>query len=64
MFIGVRRQSGEIIVLDKESKAVKYVRTVRRVPEEQRWNQEHLEWVKVVPWNRGKDDPEADGEEP
>ncbi len=40
------------------------MRTGLRVPEEQRWDPENLEWVQVVPWNTGTDDTEADGEEP
>ena len=34
LFLGVRSRSGELIVVDGESKEVKYVRTVKRIPEE------------------------------
>jgi hypothetical protein len=36
LFIGVRVKSNELIIMDQDTKTVKYVRTVRRVPEEQR----------------------------
>ena len=62
MFIGVKIKSGELIILDFETEKIEYVRTVRRVPEEQRWNKEYLGKVAVVPWNRGSGDEEADGE--
>ena len=44
LFIGVRTRSNELVVID-----IKYVRTVRRVPEEQRWDSKNLEWVTMVP---------------
>jgi hypothetical protein len=64
LFIGVRVRSNELIIVDQETQDIKYVRTVRRVPEEQRWSASNLEWVQAVPWNRGKEDGEADGEMP
>ena len=64
LFLGVRSRSGELIVVDGESKEVKYVRTVKRIPEEQRWDPNNLEWITVVPWNRGGGDKEADGDLP
>ena len=64
MFLGVRAKSGELIVADCESKEVKYVRTVKRIPEEQRWDAKNLEWISVVPWNRGPNDKDADGDLP
>ena len=33
LFLGVRSRSGELIVVDGESKEVKFVRTVKRIPE-------------------------------
>ena len=62
MFVGVKAKSNELIVIDGDSKEVKFVRTVRRVPEEQRWKVENLEWVETVPWNHGKGDKDADGD--
>ena len=57
-------RSGELIAVDGESKELKYVRTVKRIPEEQRWDPNNLEWITVVPWNRGGGDKEADGDLP
>ena len=34
------------------------------MPLEQRWSVHNLEWVRAVPWNRGKEDEEADGDIP
>jgi hypothetical protein len=62
LFVGVKAKSNELIVIDGDTKQVKMVRTVRRVPEEQRWKAEYLEWVEAVPWNHGKDDKDADGD--
>ena len=42
LFLGVRSRSGELIVVDGESKEVKYVRIVKRIPEEQRWDQKKI----------------------
>ena len=36
LFIGVRAKSNELIIVDQETRDIKYVRTVRRVPLEQR----------------------------
>ena len=58
----VKSRSGDLIVVDGESKEVKYVRTVKRIPEEQRWDPNNLEWITMVPWNRGSSDKEADGD--
>ena len=38
------------------------MRTVRRVPLAQRWSADNLEWVRGVPWNKGKEDDNADGD--
>ena len=43
LFLGVKSRSGELIVVDGESKEVKCVRTVKRIPAEQRWGPNHLE---------------------
>ena len=63
-FWGVRARSNELIIIDETSKELKYVRTVRRVPEEQRWDSNNLQWVTMVPWNKGPSDKEADGDMP
>ena len=36
IFLGVRSRSGELVVADGDSKEIKNVRTLRRIPEEQR----------------------------
>ena len=64
MFIGVRTRSNELIVVDQDTKSIKYVRIVRRVPEGERWDSGNLAWISMAPWNRGKDDPDVDGEVP
>ena len=64
LFVGVKVTSNEVIIVDESTKAIMYVRTVRRIPEEQRWSADHLEWVQRVPWNTGHGDDEADGEIP
>ena len=62
--LGIRPQSQEIVIMDIETGRVKHARTVRRVPEEERWNMSNIDGVKVVPWNLGTDDEQADGEMP
>ncbi len=64
LFLGVRRQSGELIAMDPESKKVKYVRTARRTPAERRCDAANLEWTRAVPWNLRNEDDEADEEMP
>ena len=64
VFLGVRPRSGELIVLDLVTENIEYVRTVKRVAEEQRWQAENLGKISGVPWNRGRGDPDADGEVP
>ena len=63
-FMGVRARSNERIIDDRDTNDLKYVRTVKRVPLEQRWSVHNLEWVRAVPWNKGKEDEEADGDIP
>ena len=43
---------------------LKVVRSARRIPEPERWNEENLDWVKVVPWNLGINGQKADGDIP
>ena len=63
VFIGVRRRSGEIYVATEDG-TIKCARTVRRIPESERWDMMALSWVKAVPWNLGKTDDSADGDIP
>jgi hypothetical protein len=53
LFLGVRVRCNELIIVDGESQVIKYVRTVRRVPVEQRWGMKHLDWVSA-PWKKGQ----------
>ena len=62
IFVGVRVQSGEFWVATKAG--VNKARSVRRVPEEDRWSKDCTDWVKHVPWQLYKGHPEADGEIP
>ena len=41
-----------------------YVRTVKRLTEERRWDKASLERVKWAPWHRYKDALDADGDLP
>ena len=34
------------------------------MPLEQRWSVHRLDWVRAVPWNRGKEDEDAEGHAP
>lgn len=62
MFLGVRSKSTEQIIVDSEAQGKRYTRIVKRVPEEQRWSAAKLEYVTVIPWIRGQEDKEADGD--
>ena len=62
VFVGVKAVSGEMWVATKTG--LQAVRSVRRVPAEDRWAAENKDWVKHVPWNKSGDDPDADGELP
>jgi hypothetical protein len=62
IFVGVRRRSGEVWVAVKGK--VMSVRSVRRIPVEERWGKDCIEWVDRVMWNRYKGDEGADGELP
>ena len=62
IFVGVRPRSGELIIATPAG--ICKVRSVRRVPMEDRWTIDTLKWVKHVPWHRCDNDPEADGEIP
>ena len=62
IFVGVRVQSGEFWVAMKAG--ANKARSVRRIPEEERWSKDCVEWVKHVLWHLYKGHPEADGEIP
>ena len=62
VFVGVRRRSGELWVATEDG--LKKVRSVRRIPVQERWGDDNLNWVKNVPWNKWKGDGDADGDIP
>ena len=62
MFVGVKATSGEVWAATKEG--LQTVRSVRRIPLEERWNETNKDFVKHVPWNKSGEDPEADGDLP
>ena len=63
VFVGIRRKSGEMWVAAENGEVVK-TRAVRRLPVEERWTEECVDWVRHTPWNKFKGDPDADGEIP
>lgn len=63
VFVGVKKKSGEMWVATKNGE-IKNVRTVKRIPEEERWGRDCVDWVRHTLWNRYKGDPEEDGEIP
>ena len=62
IFVGVRQRSGEMWVSVKGK--VFAVRSVRRLPVDERWGPDCVKWVDRVPWNKYKDAEDADGEVP
>ena len=62
IFLGIRPRSGEVWVATEEG--VMKARSVKRIPIDDRWNLDSIKWVKHVPWNRYKDDEDADGDIP
>ena len=58
--MGIKRSSGEVIVAS-DTGDVKWARTVKRVPIQDRWQASNLEWVKYFPWNLGVHDKLAEG---
>ena len=44
IFVGMRRKSNEVMVATEEG--VQEVRSVRKLPKEQRWGEDTLNWVK------------------
>ena len=62
VFVGVRPESGELWVATKDG--LQTVRSVRRLPQEERWGAANRDYIKHVPWNRSGQDPDADGDMP
>ena len=62
VFVGVKADSGEVWVATDEG--LRAVRSVRRLPQEERWAASNRDFIKHVPWNKSGDDPNADGDMP
>ena len=62
IFVGVKRKSGELMLARPEG--IHVARSARRVPLEQRWGEDNVNWVCWAPWRRYKDAPDGDGEVP
>ena len=62
IFVGVNRSSHEALVVNEEGMV--YARDIIRLPVEQRWSDDCVNWVRWVPWHRYKGDEEADGDLP
>ena len=58
--LGIKGSSGEYIVGD--SKGIWKTRTLRRRPDEEKWDAENLQLVGGVPWRTSDSDAKADGE--
>eukprot|EP00973_Karenia_brevis_P094081 12420629-Karenia_brevis.AAC.1 len=62
IFVGVNRRSNELLIADEEG--IRRVRSIKRIPKEEKWSEDNLKWVKWAPWKRYEGDEEADGEVP
>ena len=62
IFLGVKQASGELWISVKDK--VFAVRSVRRIPEEDRWSEDNVKWVNRAPWYRYKECEFADGDAP
>ena len=65
IFVGLRRRSNEIIIIIIATEGgLEDARSVKRIPEANRWSVDSLSWVKWAPWRRYKDAVDADGDLP
>ena len=62
IFVGVRPTSNQVWIATADKTFA--VRSIRRLPQEQRWSPDCVRWVRRTLWNRYKDDGGADGELP
>ena len=60
VFLGVKGSTGEIII--GTEKGVWVTRTVRRKPEEERWDRRNIDKIVGVPWRKNEQDDKMDGE--
>ena len=59
----MKKSSGELWVATKAG-GLKNVRAVKRIPVEERWGKDCVNWVRNTFWNKYKGDPEEDGDIP
>ena len=62
IFVGVRPRSGEVWIATPDKTLS--VRSIRRLPMDQRWGDDSVRWPRRTLWNRSKDDLGADGDLP
>ena len=62
IFVGVRKRSNELAIAAEDG--THFVRSVKRIPFENKWGEDCVSWVKWTPWNRSKDAVDADGDIP
>jgi hypothetical protein len=62
ILLGVSRKSNELWIGTRQG--VDSARSVKRIPIEQRWGEDNVNWVQWAPWRRYKDAVEADGDLP
>lgn len=58
MYLGVEGSTGEVII--GTAGGVWRTRTVRKRPEEMRWNDDEIEQIKGVPWDKKNEKEEDD----
>ena len=61
-FFSRRRKSNELWIGTREG--IETPRSVERIPVQQRWGEDCVNWVQFAPWRRYKDAVEADGDLP
>ena len=62
IFVGVRPTSNQVWIATAERTIA--VRSIRRLPHDQRWSTDCVRWVRRTLWNRYYDDSGADGDLP
>eukprot|EP00973_Karenia_brevis_P035878 4950824-Karenia_brevis.AAC.1 len=48
IFVGVNRKSNQFLIADEDG--IRRVRSIRRIPKEQKWGEDSLKWIKWAPW--------------
>ena len=62
IFVGIRTRSNEVILAPRDG--IHFARSVRRIPREERWSDDNVEWVQWAPWHQYRGDEYADGSVP